>query len=490
MVRMNAKQFLEKFSYALESDFSSAGNPATWAPKHPKYWGQEKAKIPIGVNTNTVALSPDDKFVAVGIDRAIHIFDVTTQELVEVLRAHSGTVEKVQFSPALVDENQRDARYKMASQADENVGEEEPVGTIILWDLNEHGRLVSTKERMNPVDPDVLTQKTVQSLVSELTAKHGWDASEKAIGIIDEAMRNALRTAVDVHEREDKISFRGELASFESPAFSPDGKTLIYIGQNDSTQEELRNAASLPSVNLWDVESKTLRHELLGHTDSIMWTSMSPDSTRLASLSWDGTARVWDADPGACIHVLGPFGGQLWRGAFSPDGKYLVISQGSPKTHIHVYEIDTERPISRFDGFGRWARSLSWSPDGTMLAGGSEDGTLCIWDPFSGQEKMQWRLAIEDRMMRCFAHVRGLQFVDGGRKLMFQLVGGTVEVYDFESNTKQQFTRKAEDQIEKSPYARVVCSADSKLLVIPDADGSLRLWDLRLEQEEINVFPG
>jgi WD40 repeat protein len=209
-----------------------------------------------------------------------------------------------------------------------------------------------------------------------------------------------------------------------------------------------------------------------------MWAAVSPDNLQVASISWDGTARIWDASSGACLHVLGPFGGQLWCGAFSPDAKYLAISQGNPKTYVHVYETGTGHPVSRFEGFRRAAHSLAWSPDGTMIACGADRGELCIWDPYTGKERMRWRLAFDNPLMSRFAMVRKVQFVDGGRKLIFQISEGTVELYDFESNLKKQFTRRAEDKVDTFPRSEMVCSGDSRLLVVLDVDGVLRLWDL------------
>lgn len=68
--------------------------------------------------------------------------------------------------------------------------------------------------------------------------------------------------------------------------------------------------------------------------------------------------------------------------------------------------------------------------------------------------------------------------MDGGRKLISQTNEGTVEVYYFERNLKQQLTRRAEDRIEKYSASEMVCSGNSSLLVIPDVDGVIRLWDL------------
>ncbi|GKZ26292.1 hypothetical protein AbraIFM66951_002568 [Aspergillus brasiliensis] len=478
---MNQSTFLQNYVYALEHDFCSpTGEPATWAPGYPKYWGQETAKIQLEGKASALALSPDSKIIAVGIDNEIHLFDTDTQERVEVLRGHTGVVERMEFAPGMINTVGEDTRYTLVSTGEEleesDHHEGRDFGVIILWELDERGRLQQKTEK--PVDVDILASRTLQPLTSDLVHNYGWKCDEKAMEALDQAMRKALRNAVSLHEQEHRPRLQGELASFGSPTFSPDGKTMIYLSHNETTQHGLRDPALLPCVNLWDMQSRSLRHRLLGHTDAIMWAGMSPDNALVASIAWDGTARVWDATSGACIHVLGAVDGQLWSGAFSPDSKYLAVSQGSPETHIHVYDLRTGQSVSRFDGFRRWARTLAWSPDGTVIAGGGDGGTVCLWDPLTGEERMRWRLAFEEPLMRSFAGIQSVQFVDEGKKLVFRTQEGTVETYDFESNLKQQFTRRAEDKIDTSPLGKMAVSRDARLLVVPDADGVLRLWGL------------
>ncbi|OJJ73693.1 hypothetical protein ASPBRDRAFT_41393 [Aspergillus brasiliensis CBS 101740] len=479
---MNQSTFLQNYVYALEHDFCSpTGEPASWAPGFPKYWGQETAKIQLEGKANALALSPDSKFIAVGVDSELLVFDADTQERVEVLRGHTGVVERMEFAPGMVNTvGEEDARYTLVTTGEEleesDHREGRDFGVIILWELDELGRLHQKTEK--PVDVDTLASRTLEPLTSDLVHNHGWKCGEKAMEALDQAMRKALRNAVSLHEQEHRPRLQGELASFGSPTFSPDGKSMIYLSHNETTQHGLRAPDLLPCVNLWDMQSRSLRHRLLGHTDAIMWAGMSPDNALVASIAWDGTARVWDANSGVCTHVLCSVDGQLWSGAFSPDSKYLAVSQGSPKTHIHVYDLRTGQSVSRFDGFRRWARTLAWSPDGTVIAGGGDGGTVCLWDPLTGEERMRWRLAFEEPLMRSFAGIQSVQFVDEGKKLVFRTQEGTVETYDFESNLKQQFTRRAEDKIDTSPLGKMAVSRDARLLVVPDADGVLRLWGL------------
>ena len=63
-----------------------------------------------------------------------------------------------------------------------------------------------------------------------------------------------------------------------------------------------------------------------GHTKCIECVEFSPDGARLASVSLDGTLRVWDATTGECIRtfVLN-LGGLHWV-SFAPDGLTLAFS--------------------------------------------------------------------------------------------------------------------------------------------------------------------
>ncbi|MBM3980228.1 MAG: hypothetical protein FJ304_08075 [Planctomycetes bacterium] len=75
-----------------------------------------------------------------------------------------------------------------------------------------------------------------------------------------------------------------------------------------------------------------------GHTKRVECIEFSPDGTRLASASVDGTVRVWDVATGAELRAFAPKLGGLHWVTFAPDGLTLAFS--SQKGHIGLLDLD------------------------------------------------------------------------------------------------------------------------------------------------------
>ena len=181
------------------------------------------------------------------------------------------------------------------------------------------------------------------------------------------------------------------------------------------------------TLYLWDLEHNEKPKSLVGHADHVWSVAFSPDTKRLASGSSDDTIRLWDVETGEEIATLpldkpvttmalafspcgsviaGGMGGELrlWSTeslttllvipqtqkqspyalAFSPCGKYLASGtwwqRGMEKMAIRLWEVATGENIHTFWGHTTDVQSLAFSPDSTILASGSFDGTILLWD--------------------------------------------------------------------------------------------------------------
>jgi WD40 repeat protein len=134
----------------------------------------------------------------------------------------------------------------------------------------------------------------------------------------------------DVENGQELVTFEGH---FESDriwglAFSPDGERLASSGS---------------ILKVWERSTGTEIFELSGHDSVISGLVFSTDGKFLASTSIDGTARLWDASTGEPIQRLfAP--GPLRSAAFSPDGKYLVVSGDG---FIYGFLLDREELVNQ-----------------------------------------------------------------------------------------------------------------------------------------------
>ncbi|MEG4804114.1 NB-ARC domain-containing protein [Microcoleus sp. ARI1-B5] len=166
--------------------------------------------------------------------------------------------------------------------------------------------------------------------------------------------------------------------------FSPDG-TILASGSDDS------------SVKLWDVCTGRGAYTLPGHTGWVRCVDFSPDGKLLASSSDDRTIKLWDVDrcesgsdeyradrlSGSIWKTLEGHTNGVWSVAFSPDG--TLLASGSVDRTVKLWNVRTGAIVRTLEGHSNWVRCVAFSPDGTLLASASYDSSVKLWDVGTGQ---------------------------------------------------------------------------------------------------------
>jgi hypothetical protein len=139
--------------------------------------------------------------------------------------------------------------------------------------------------------------------------------------------------------------------------------------------------------------------ELKGHTGQVCSVAFSLDGARIATGSYDATAKVWDARTGTPLLEVKGHTGQVWSVAFSPDGTRIVT--GSEDQTAIVWDARAGTRLFDLKGHTGPVRSVAFSPDDTRIVTGSSDRTAKVWDARTGKLQLDlkghtgyvWRVA-------------------------------------------------------------------------------------------------
>lgn len=221
---------------------------------------------------------------------------------------------------------------------------------IIIWELDKNG--VPTGKIL----------KTLQNNTAE-----GWSISLSPDGMY--LAVPGANSAIEVWDLTTYTSFEltGHKKKLREVRFSPDGK-LLATASEDGT------------ARLWSLATKQAVQTFSGHSDVVSTVAFSPNGKFLVSGSEDNSLIVWDINGGKALQTLKGHTNKVYGVAISPDSLY-VASTGADRT-IRLWEVQTGRLIDTLQASTNASVvTLSFSPDGRVLASGSEvpDHTIKFW---------------------------------------------------------------------------------------------------------------
>jgi WD40 repeat protein len=164
----------------------------------------------------------------------------------------------------------------------------------------------------------------------------------------------------------------------------------------------------------------------------------SPDSSKIATASADGTARVWDPTTGAQLKQFGQLG-PMRAARWSHDGSRLAVSGNDGP--VRVYDVSTGTLLVAFDTHSGGNLFADWSPDGTMLATIDDNGMAAIWNATTG--------AMVASVTRLGGQENTLAWSPDGTRLA--VAGFSVEIWDVSTGKRLRLEPEGHNSIAWSP---------------------------------------
>src|SRR5579883_1724631 len=195
------------------------------------------------------------------------------------------------------------------------------------------------------------------------------------------------------------------------------------------------------------------------HNYTVAW---SPDGKSIVSVNYyDGKIELWDAATWQHLAFC-PQLGMVNAAAWSPDGTYVALAQGS----VHIWNPQTNEIISaNLDGgYDHWSRSLGWSPDMTRIASSSHRNSIQIWDVQSGEGIYNY--------LGHTTTITGVVWSPDGKYIASASIDGLVQVWDAAAGeTLLSFRKhtKGATAVAWSPDSAYVASACSSEVFVWEA---------------------
>eukprot|EP00736_Rhodelphis_marinus_P002929 Rmarinus@m.4982 len=272
------------------------------------------------------------------------------------------------------------------------------------------------------------------------------------------------------------------------------------------------------SIGLWNVAEKSLKRTLTGHTGGVTCLDFRPDNDLLVSGSEDKTVRLWNATSGVCLRTLKGHVSAVTLVFFNPMGN-LFVSLSEKEDVCRVWNVVPGDCIAVVDGvslqrgvksilFGNnraamftdsrwrsmrlwgdsgppamkslekhsdWVNTVAFSPDGKILASGSDDKSIRLWDVWSGD----YVATLESGT----AHILHVAFSGNGEIVACGCHDKRLRVYTCQGEVVHALSGHGDW------VTGVSFGIDDNVLVSSSKDKTLRVWD-RTKGDCLRVLKG
>lgn len=258
--------------------------------------------------------------------------------------------------------------------------------------------------------------------------------------------------------------------SINALAYRPDGKRLV-------------TGSRLGYLEIWDLEAlpadgsvaaePAVRARTKGGA-RISSVAFSPDGMTIATGQWDGSVQLWDAETLAAQQQDEVLPYQVWSVAFSPAGNLVASGSGaaidSNSDDPHEIRLWTASNMAAdrsplTEQSDSIIYSLSFNGTGDVIASGSADGTIQLWDVATSAPIGQPLSGDQNVVMALDSAHRGPLLASGS-------ADGKVRLWDMATRALVGIPISAH----RGWVHDVAFSPQDDRIVSGGADGKVRLW--------------
>ncbi|KPK92042.1 MAG: hypothetical protein AMJ88_11890 [Anaerolineae bacterium SM23_ 63] len=228
------------------------------------------------------------------------------------------------------------------------------------------------------------------------------------------------------------LTLKGHEEWINDISFSPDGKLLFSASDDGTAKVWDVIVTSSPDMETLQIELNEKEGLTLHHDGWVINVDFNQDNMLIATTSVDGIARVWDANTGQELISLAYDNEKFYRVEFSPIGMYLAT--GSNNGNIRIWNVETSREEYSLLSYS-YVLEIEFSPDGSLLASAHPD-FVKIWDlsPLRSQDLLAAKTTEFDKALFTLTNHRlavyTIGFSPDGTRLATGGEDGTAKIWD------------------------------------------------------------
>lgn len=400
--------------------------------------------------------------------------EAKVREVINVFRSRGFLTESRDEDPII--DIAHESLIRNWNKLGEWVGEESRSAVI-------YRRLVDTSELYGTGESSLLVDPQLQLALNwraESDPNEAWawryrPAFGKAIGFLDQS-EEARRSEVEriEHQRRRDLN-RARVLAFVFAVFFVIAVVAFIIAvkaqqaavkaqQEADSQRNERNQFLYDS-NIY-VAQRSAEDGQLVQAQELLHQILDPDLAKLRRFEWFHLWRIVHAEDA----TLKGHSAAVAAVAFSHDGK--IIATGSYDTTVKLWDAESHQLLVTLTGHQGWISALSFSANGKILASSSVDNTIKLWrDPLhaSSDPSSQNEITLQGHTDA----VRSLAFSPDGKILASCGDDATVKLWNVNTG-KPIATLNGHTK----PATWVDFSPNGKLLASSSEDRTIKLWNV------------
>ena len=405
----------------------------------------------------SVAFSPDGKWIISGSsNNTIKLWDSTTGLEARTFQRKRSYVTCVALSP----DGSRivlGGNYGAPGLVDERFGSK----TIISWDTQSGDIIETTFDIGVPISIATKNRVVIEKakftpdgtrivfLINE-NFHQGAHTEDKRIIVVCDVKTGTRLQRIEIPNSE-----------FNDIAISPDGKKIA-------------TRVSVHLAKVWEIETGQEITLLRGHASEIYGLAFSPDGLSIATVGIDAI-MLWDASNGAVQQKTSSSSLKIdfrTKIEFSPNASLIAVIDGTELSFVNSSSL-APNSFPTLRGHTQPVNSIGFSPDGSRVVSGSDDGTIKVWNAKTGTESLDLDgnceftlLAHSEPVSAIAVSHDGVKFASGSRDKL-------VKVWDLKKRSELLSLNSHIGAITSLAF-----SPDGSMLSSVSQDNSITKWDL------------